>query len=259
MARCERNWLRALFSEKMGETLSVLLGQDVQVEEAGDVSLGEAREALSDPYVTALISTEAGTLRLLFPTELVAKVAGRMTGEEGKGFSEGQLDALKEALGQVAGTLEAELGEASFEVEVELSPLSELEGPLSGLVLRIGEEGMVFLSDDGGREEQVTVRPAKFPSLESQEEIRQPRNLEALMDLELVISVELGRVRMRIREILQLGQGAIVELNKLAGEPVDLLVNGKKFAEGEVVVIDENFGVRITSLMSPRERLGALS
>jgi len=145
-------------------------------------------------------------------------------------------------------------------VEAELKPLTELGGHLSGLRLKLGdEEGMVFLSEDGGQEEQVTVRPAKFPSLEGREEERKPRNLEALMDLELVVSVELGRVRMRIRDILHLGQGSIVELNKLAGEPVDLLVNGRKFAEGEVVVIDDNFGVRITSLVSPRERLGALS
>ena len=78
------------------------------------------------------------------------------------------------------------------------------------------------------------------------------------MDLSLPITVELGRLMMTIQDILELGQGAIVELDKLAGEPVDLLVNDKKFAEGEVVVVDENFGVRITSLVNPRDRLGSL-
>jgi len=186
---------------------------------------------------------------------------GAILGGEGTGSFEEHLDALREVLGQAVGALEAELGERSFVggVEAELSPLTELRGPLSGLKMKLRDkESMVFLYEDG-REGQVTVRPVEFPALEGGEEEGKPRNLEALMDLELVISVELGRARMRIRDILQLGHGSIVELSKLAGEPVDLLVNGRKFAEGEVVVVDDNFGVRISSLVGPKERLGALS
>lgn len=246
--------IEELLPGKLGEVLSSLLGEDVEVGGPDEVDVEQARGLLSDPYLRASISTGTGRVHLLFPAGVVAKVAG------GAGPSEERLDALKEAVAQVAGALEAELGEGLVEgVEAELKPLSELKGPLSGMKVKLGkEESMVFLSEDG-REGQVTVRPAKFPAFEGGEEEREPRNLEALMDLELVISVELGRVRMRIRDILQLGQGSIVELNKLAGEPVDLLVNGRKFAEGEVVVVDDNFGVRISSLVSPRERLGALS
>jgi len=256
-----RDRIEELLPRKMGEVLRSLSGGEVEVGDLEDVDEEQAKNFLSDPYVRASISTKAGKVHLLFPTGVVAKVAGTMLGEEDVEFSEEHLDALKEVLGQVAGALEAELGERSFVegVEAVLSPLPELRGPLSGLRMKLGdEESMVFLSEDG-REGKVTVRPAKFPAFEGGEEEREPRNLEALMDLELVISVELGRVRMRIRDILQLGQGSIVELNKLAGEPVDLLVNGRKFAEGEVVVVDDNFGVRISSLVSPRERLGALS
>ncbi len=82
--------------------------------------------------------------------------------------------------------------------------------------------------------------------------------LELLMDIPLEISVELGRVKMEVREVLGLSAGSIVEINKAAGEPVDVLVNGRPVARGEVVVIDENFGVRITEILSPRERLGKL-
>jgi flagellar motor switch protein FliN/FliY len=82
--------------------------------------------------------------------------------------------------------------------------------------------------------------------------------LELLMDIPLEISVELGRVKMEVREVLGLTAGSIVEINKAAGEPVDVLVNGRPVARGEVVVIDENFGVRITEILSPRERLGKL-
>lgn len=81
------------------------------------------------------------------------------------------------------------------------------------------------------------------------------RNLEILKDVELDISVELGRKEMPLGEVLHLVRGSVVELNKLAGEPVEVYANGHRIAEGEVVVIDEHFGVRITNLVSTRERL----
>jgi flagellar motor switch protein FliN len=86
----------------------------------------------------------------------------------------------------------------------------------------------------------------------------EPRNLNMLMDVSLPISIELGRTTMAIEDILNLGPGSVVELDKLAGEPVDLLVNNKLLAKGEVVVIDENFGVRITTMVSKTERIRSL-
>ncbi len=80
-------------------------------------------------------------------------------------------------------------------------------------------------------------------------------NLDLLLDVPLDITVELGRASKRVREVLALSPGSIVELSKLAGEPVDLLVNGRLIAKGEVVVIDENFAVRITDILSREERL----
>ncbi len=71
----------------------------------------------------------------------------------------------------------------------------------------------------------------------------------------MTLTVELGRTRQFVKDILGFGEGSIIELDKLAGEPVDLLVNGKLIAKGEVVVIDENFGVRVTDIVSPAERL----
>ena len=86
----------------------------------------------------------------------------------------------------------------------------------------------------------------------------EPRNINMLLDVSLPITIELGRTEMLIRDVLELGQGSIIELEKLSGEPVDLYVNDKKFARGEVVVIEENFGVRITELIRIDERLKAL-
>jgi len=78
------------------------------------------------------------------------------------------------------------------------------------------------------------------------------------MDLELPVIIELGRTSMFIRDILELSPGSIVELNKLSGEPIDLYINDKKFAQGEVVVIDENFGIRITDLVRVEDRIRTL-
>jgi flagellar motor switch protein FliN/FliY len=106
---------------------------------------------------------------------------------------------------------------------------------------------------------QRPVPPADVEALSPAEKAhRKTANIDLLMDVNLPVSIELGRTRMTISDILELGCGSIVELDKLAGEPVDILVNNKMLAKGEVVVLDENFGVRITSLVSPRERLERL-
>lgn len=79
--------------------------------------------------------------------------------------------------------------------------------------------------------------------------------LELLYDLQLPVSIELGRTNMLIRDILRLGRGSVIEFEKQVSEPVDILINGKKVAEGEVVVIDKHFGIRITTLVDPSDRL----
>jgi flagellar motor switch protein FliN/FliY len=105
----------------------------------------------------------------------------------------------------------------------------------------------------------TSASKAEFQQLQQPVTGSGTRNIELLMDVDLPISIELGRTKMSISDILSLGPGSVVELNKLAGEPVDLLVNQKVVARGEVVVVDENFGLRITQLMTPEERLRALA
>ncbi|ROR01882.1 flagellar motor switch protein FliN/FliY [Desulfosoma caldarium] len=84
------------------------------------------------------------------------------------------------------------------------------------------------------------------------------RDLEFILDLPLEVSVELGRAKMLIHDLLQLGQGSVVELNKFAGEPLEILVNNRLVARGEAVVVNEKFGVRITDIVSPMERVKQL-
>jgi len=105
---------------------------------------------------------------------------------------------------------------------------------------------------------QTSVSNAEFQHLSEPASTSEPRNIDLLMDVNLPISIELGRTKMPISDILALGPGSVVELNKLAGEPVDLLVNYKIVAKGEVVVVDENFGVRVVQLITPEERLKIL-
>ena len=84
------------------------------------------------------------------------------------------------------------------------------------------------------------------------------RKMDLLLDLQLPISIELGRTNMLIRDIVELQRGSVVEFEKLASEPVDILINGKKMAEGEVVVIEKHFGIRITNLVDAGERVRGL-
>jgi flagellar motor switch protein FliN/FliY len=106
--------------------------------------------------------------------------------------------------------------------------------------------------------QNVAVQPVQFAALKPAGMPGVDANIGLIMDVPLQITVELGRTRKLIRDILELTPGSVVELDKLAGEPVDVLVNGKLIAKGEVVVIDENFGVRITDIITPLERASHL-
>ncbi len=102
----------------------------------------------------------------------------------------------------------------------------------------------------------IGISQVQYPQLAGAgTSMEDPSNISMLMDVQMQLSVELGRTRKSISEILGFGEGSIIELDKLAGEPVDVLVNGKLIAKGEVVVIDENFGVRVTEIVSTSARL----
>ena len=105
---------------------------------------------------------------------------------------------------------------------------------------------------------QVPVQAVQFSPLVPGAMAGVDGNIGLILDVPLQVTVELGRTKKLIREILELSPGSVLELDKLAGEPVDVLVNGKLLAKGEVVVIDENFGVRITDIVSPIERASSL-
>ncbi|MCT2534532.1 flagellar motor switch phosphatase FliY [Aquibacillus koreensis] len=140
------------------------------------------------------------------------------------------------------------------------------ETPQASSQSSMGQQQSAYSSDPtpkqvGGQPQQPNahVQTAEFSSFE---ELNLPatekRNLDMLLDIPLKVTVELGRTQRTVKDILELSSGSIVELDKLAGEPVDIHVNNKLIAKGEVVVIDENFGVRVTDIVSQSDRLKKL-
>ena len=101
---------------------------------------------------------------------------------------------------------------------------------------------------------------AEFPELraERRTDTQGDIRLDAILDVPVMVSMEIGRSRISIRNLLQLNQGSVVELDRLAGEPMDVLVNGTLVAQGEVVVVNDKFGIRLTDIISPSERVKRL-
>lgn len=104
----------------------------------------------------------------------------------------------------------------------------------------------------------IEVSPATFEEIKKVEPPKSSLDLDFILDIPLNMAVELGSTRMLISELLQLGQGSVIELTKLAGEPMDVFVNQRLIARGEVVVVNEKFGVRLTDIVSPAERINKL-
>lgn len=126
---------------------------------------------------------------------------------------------------------------AAAKIEDELAELSKMEG-----------EG-----ETDGEQSAEEVDEAASPKSDSRD-----ANLNLILDIPLRVTVELGRTKMVVSELLNLGQGSVIELSKLAGEPMEVLVNDKLVARGEAVVVNEKFGVRLTDIISPTERVEQL-
>jgi flagellar motor switch protein FliN/FliY len=123
----------------------------------------------------------------------------------------------------------------------------------------LADEWAAALEEQQGSD-AASAAAAPFPELaaEKQPEAEGEIKLDAILDVPVTVSMEIGRARVSIRNLLQLNQGSVVELDRLAGEPMDVLVNGTLVAQGEVVVVNEKFGIRLTDIISPSERVKRL-
>ena len=111
---------------------------------------------------------------------------------------------------------------------------------------------------DSEAKAKVEAKAAQFSNVQDAGKSTELKSIDFILDLPLQVTVELGRTKMLINDLLRLGQGSVVELSKLAGEPMEVLVNQKLVARGEVVVVNEKFGVRLTDVISPLERVEQL-
>jgi len=194
--------------------------------------------------------------------------------QDGSAEEESEAESAEDESGAESAEQAAESGESesaidSIDDEVEKEMLAQLaeedepEGEEDPSVDDIVDQQMLAElevmddADGSSAASQTEIKKADFQQLTASAG-SDSQNLNLLLDVNLPIAIELGRTEMTVQDILSLGPGSVVELNKLAGEPVDLLVNNKVVAKGEVVVIDENFGLRVTSLISPEDRLKSL-
>ncbi|MEA4849749.1 MAG: flagellar motor switch phosphatase FliY [Clostridiaceae bacterium] len=176
-----------------------------------------------------------------FAKELVRNLMNNMTAEEEPIIAE-----KSEPL-QVQPEAVSSSGSQPKKSEIHNIPDDRYEARQENVPAKRGEDHKV-----------VNVQPVQYQTFDSDQWEAEKESIELIMDVPLEITVELGRTKKLIRDILEFGPGTVLELDKLAGEPVDILVNGKYIAKGEVVVIDESFGVRITDIVSASKRLSKI-
>jgi flagellar motor switch protein FliN/FliY len=128
----------------------------------------------------------------------------------------------------------------------------------------LADEWAAALEEQGPGEDvavETAAEAAQFRQLQPEAEGAAAGDvkIDAILDVPITIAMEIGRARINIRNLLQLNQGSVVELDRLAGEPMDVLVNGTLIAQGEVVVVNEKFGIRLTDIVSPADRVKKLS
>lgn len=169
----------------------------------------------------------------------------------GEPAAAGPVPEAQAAAAQVEVTPE-EISKLLKSAPVEAPPAARARVAAGGAARR-GADALVESSTRKGG--KAVVQSHEFPEIQDTGLMPEPRKLDMLLDVPLHLTVELGRTKRLVKEILQLGPGSVLELDKLAGEAVDVLVNGRLLAKAEVVVIDENFGVRITEIISRSDRL----
>jgi flagellar motor switch protein FliN/FliY len=246
-----------------------MMGQDnIDLDEAAINALQEAFSQVSGPVLTALGERVGGTVMSDPPD------GGLVSGPD-IGFPPGQYVRVRynvtiegqapvsyvevfdsQAVSAVLGAGEMSGGGMGGGMS---QPAAQNQGQMFGQPNAMQQQPMMSQSgtQQGGQPpaNQANVQSVQFPGLSPGGPPTEQGNIGLLMDVYMEMTVELGRTRRLIKEILGMGEGTIIELDKLAGEPVDILVNHKLIAKGEVVVIDENFGVRVTEIVSPLERV----
>lgn len=180
---------------------------------------------MTQEEIDAMLNSMAGGGDPVAPAPTAAAQPANTAGDSGGGLSQEEIDAM------LSGNSSATTAAAT----ASSSSTSTTSSPYVESPVMSGEDASNM----------------SFQSLAGSSGVRANHDVSMIMDVPLELTVELGRTNMFIKDILDLGPGSVVEINRLAGEPIELLVNGKVIAKGEVVVIDERFGIRITQLLNP--------
>ena len=254
-----------LFTEQLSAAEVTLSDQRVdQIEFTMGIVADVAQGAvpLRIDVVLALPGGIPATLTLVVPSKLILRLAEELASEP-EAAAEEEAPLMEPTPISAAPSAAAAAASASMSAQSAGEPVG-LGSVLAGVAsVGAGSAGagpaeprpatMIGASPD------VDVHPVRFPPLPEQPGAgSSPRGMDLIMDVQMRVTVELGRSTMTVEDVLSLGPGSVVELNKLAGEPVDILVNARLIARGEVVVVDENFGVRVTEIVSPRRRANAM-
>ena len=238
------------------------------IEEAANTLAGSAatvfgdksgKSAMTSPGETKNVSSS----EIAFPEDSLVRVSyqTKIDGKEPTEFVEAfSVDLVKAIIGSAADASAGLDAMAGMDLG-SLGGAPSMGQPAPNQGAGMGAMGGMMgggMDMFGGGQPTPNVQGLQFPSLNPQAGAGEQGNIGLLMDVYMEMTVELGRTKKLIKEILGMGEGTIIELDKLAGEPVDILVNHKLIAKGEVVVIDENFGVRVTEIVSPIDRVDSL-
>ena len=236
--------------------------ENIQLDEMSLSVLCEAVSQMVGHQITALAGKTGNKSIANVPPEasnvpkaVVALPAGDFAGATYQlDLGEGKTYQLWEVLGpSVASDIAKALNGGGSAAGQAKGPAAAPQGLSGGM--NMGGMQMGGSSGGGMQFGNPNVQSVQFPHLAPHGGPQEAGNIGLIMDVYMEMTVELGRTKKLIKEILNMGEGTIIELDKLAGEPVDILVNHKLIAKGEVVVIDENFGVRVTEIVSPSERM----
>jgi flagellar motor switch protein FliN/FliY len=250
-----------VMGESTAKSIASLMNKEenITLDEMAMSVIGEVISQLLGSQITALTDKTGNKSIVSIPPEAanVPKAAAALPGGE-----------------FLSAVYQLDLGDGNANQLWEIfgaQPARDIAQSLNGGGAVVAPAGVGFgdFADMGGRMGMMgggmgTGQPANVQSVQFPNQMPHPTpqeqgNIGLIMDVSMEMTVELGRTRKLIKEILGFGEGTIIELDKLAGEPVDILVNHKLIAKGEVVVIDENFGVRVTEIVSPMERMSDMS
>ena len=267
--------LNTFFTESIDEilpsinnALSDISGNKLEVTYS-DLSSGNNESYLGEnslPFIAVNFSSNELSHQIVFSSEQSSKVTELLGNPINGELGEEHLKFLKSTAESLVTTF-SNSGIQFKDIQIlENSDNLNISNNLQyhKVILRAGDDitelNLYHWEDQGDLMENTTleVQQADFGELGSSNGNKTENKIDMLLEVELDVTIELGRKKMSIQEVLQLGKGSVIELTKLAGEPVDLYVNQKQLAKGEVVVVDENFAIRITNLVDQSERLKSL-